>query len=406
MQPSPGTTEWNHSYYTGNLFSAPYSVQQLQNGMISTSVQPLAYTQEANGTASSGFVSSPPRSASSSQVPAGPTRNVTGEVMPLAEAVTQLSFFEFSQRLSYESPFHSWTLLCRRLHAVLPLRMCPRRRLISLFPRYLLTWQCRRLSTVSTPHLWTLPRRRSHTVLCLSTFLRTWVLAQLPRFLLMCLFRLLYAVLCYTMFPHNYRSRSSLLDVSSRTILQTAKTLIVSARHRYKTILVVSHHLDFLTLSRLALSPVPVLTATISSALWPHVPCCSHRRDSNSMPRLQVSLLTPTCALHMAHLKAAPLTTPATFSYLSHAHSPLLVPSMREHILWAQLLPAREVLVLHWREPTILPIQILVQGLALFLNHMPSFFLWSTLVNPNLKGTVVLIQLTVISCIINFVFPS
>ena len=47
-----------------------------------------------------------------------------------------------------------------------------------------------------------------------------------------------------------------------------------------------------------------------------------------------------------------------------------------------------------------------VQGLALFLNREPSFFLWSTLVNPNLMGTVVLIQPTVISCIINFVFPS
>ena len=97
MQPPPGTTEWNHSYFTGNSFSAPHSVQQLQNGMISMSVQPLAYTQEANGTASSGFVSSPllPRSAISSQVPAGPTRNVTGEIMPLAEVVTQLSFLEF-----------------------------------------------------------------------------------------------------------------------------------------------------------------------------------------------------------------------------------------------------------------------------------------------------------------------
>ena len=91
----------------------------------------------------------------------------------------------------------------------MPLRMCPRRRLISLSPRYLLTWQCRRLSRVFTPHLWTLPCRRSLTVFCLSTFLRRWVLAQLP-LLLMCLFRLLYAVLCYTMFPHNYRSRSSL----------------------------------------------------------------------------------------------------------------------------------------------------------------------------------------------------
>ena len=70
-----------------------------------------------------------------------------------------------------------------------------------------------------------------------------------------------------------------------------------------------------------------------------------------------------------------------------------------------QLLLVREVLVLLWREPTILLLQILVQGLALFLNRVPSFFLWSALVNPNLKGTVVLIQLTVISCIINSVFP-
>ena len=59
MQLPPGTTECNHSYYTGNSFSAPHSVQQLQNGTIATSVQPLAYTQEANGAASSGFVSSP-----------------------------------------------------------------------------------------------------------------------------------------------------------------------------------------------------------------------------------------------------------------------------------------------------------------------------------------------------------
>ena len=63
-------------------------------------MQPFAYTQEANSTASSGLVSSPllPRSAFSSQVPAGPTRNVTREVIPLAEAVTQLSLLEFLQR--------------------------------------------------------------------------------------------------------------------------------------------------------------------------------------------------------------------------------------------------------------------------------------------------------------------
>ena len=50
--------------------------------------------------------------------------------------------------------------------------------------------------------------------------------------------------------------------------------------------------------------------------------------------------------------------------------------------------------------------QILVQGLALFLNREPLFFLWSTLVNPNLTGTETMIQPTVISCIINIVFLS
>ena len=205
-------------------------------------------------------------------------------------------------RLSYQSPFHSWTPLCRRLHPVMPLRMRPHRRLISLSPRYLLTWQCRCLSTVSTPHLWTLPCRRSHTVLCLSTLLHRWVLAQLPRFLLTCLFRLLYAVLCYTMLPHNYRSRSSLLDVSSRTVLWTAKTLIVSARHQYKV----------------------------------HVPSCSHRQDSNSSLRLLILLLALTCTLHMAHLLSAISVMPRSL---------LFVPPKWEHILCAQLLPPREVLV-------------------------------------------------------------
>ena len=92
--------------------------------------------------------------------------------------------------------------------------------------------------------------------------------------------------------------------------------------------------------------------------------------------------------------------------FQSRSHSSLLVPSMSEHIMHVQLLLVRGVLVLLWQEPTILLIQILVQGLVLFLNRVPSFFHWSTLVNPNLKGTVVLIQLTVISCIIIPSFPS
>ena len=63
------------------------------------------------------------------------------------------------------------------------------------------------------------------------------------------------------------------------------------------------------------------------------------------------------------------------------------------------------MLVLFRREPTILLIQFLVQGLVLFLNRVPSFILWSTLVNRNLKDIVVLKRLTMISCIINSVFP-
>ena len=100
VQMPPGTTECNHSHYTGNPFSAPHFAQQLQNGTLATPAPPPASIQEVNGAASSGFVSSSllSRSAISSQVTAGPTSNGTGDVMPLAEAITQLSFLEFLQR--------------------------------------------------------------------------------------------------------------------------------------------------------------------------------------------------------------------------------------------------------------------------------------------------------------------
>ena len=64
------------------------------------------------------------------------------------------------------------------------------------------------------------------------------------------------------------------------------------------------------------------------------------------------------------------------------------------------------MLVPPWREPTILFLRIIVQEQVLSLNHEALFFLRSNLVNPNVKGTVMLIQLTAISCIINFVSPS
>ena len=120
-----------------------------------------------NGTTFSGSVSGPqfPHGLISSHVPAGPTRNVTGEAHSLSSYSAATSYLLLLSRLSYQSPLHAWTLLCRRLRPQLPLRMCPRRRLISLSPRYLLTWQSRRLSTVSTPHLWMLLCRRSHSAM-------------------------------------------------------------------------------------------------------------------------------------------------------------------------------------------------------------------------------------------------
>ena len=81
----------------------PHSLQQLQAGASSSSpVQTSASTQESNGTAPSSSVSCPQgtHSAISPQVLAGPTRNVTGDVMSatLAEDAPQLSCVEFLER--------------------------------------------------------------------------------------------------------------------------------------------------------------------------------------------------------------------------------------------------------------------------------------------------------------------
>ena len=151
----PGTTEGNHSYHSGNPFSAPHFAQQLQNGTLATPVRPPASIQEVNGAASSGFVSSSllSRSAISSQATAGPTNNGTGDVMPLAEAITRLSFLEFLQRcgVSIAPPQPSQppvpiSLLLDAAVQTTPLvtspRKCLRRRLINR-TRFRVTWQCR-----------------------------------------------------------------------------------------------------------------------------------------------------------------------------------------------------------------------------------------------------------------------
>ena len=102
-------------------------------------------------------------------------------------------------------------------------------------------------------------------------FPRRRVLGQFLRFLLTRLCRRLYAVFYLTILPHNYRSLSFSSVVSSLTILLTVK-----ARHRHYAVLAVPHRLNLLTLLRLAVSAVLVLTETVTCTLRPHVSCCSH----------------------------------------------------------------------------------------------------------------------------------
>ena len=114
------------------------------------------------------------------------------------------------------------------------------------------------------------------------------------------------------------------------------------------------------------------------------------------------------CALHMAYLLKRHLLRPRLRSAIS-AHAPTascLYHPCGNTSCAISYYRQEKCLYCLWREPTILSIQILVQGLALFLNREPSFFLWSTLVNPNLLGTVILVQPTVTLCTINFAFPS
>ena len=100
MQTPPGITEGNQSYYTGNSFSVPHSAQQSLHGTPANPEQLPASIQDVNAPASSGVTSSSllSRSAVSSQATVAPTRNGTGGVIPLAEAITQISFLEFLQR--------------------------------------------------------------------------------------------------------------------------------------------------------------------------------------------------------------------------------------------------------------------------------------------------------------------
>ena len=163
--------------------------------------------------------------------------------------------------------------------------------------------------------------------------------------------------------------------------------------HRHIATLVAPHRLNLLTLLRFAAKAAPAMPVTVSSTLLLHTSYQSHHRVSRSMP-VNMPHMVYLLKRHRCDL---------VYVQLSHSrsHSHMSVPPMWDQILCAELLPTREVQVPPLREPTILSVHL--HGLVLFLNHEPLFFLWSNLVNPNLTGSVTLIQLTAISCIINTV---
>ena len=366
-------------------------------------------------------------------------------------ALSQMTFWQLrSLRLPRSSlllPFWSVASLLTR----------PRRP--SYQPPHHLRMPIRRLSHTPLPFGTLLRNSRSGSSwlhLLLLTLAALHVLHQFPRYLLTRLCRRLYTAsqlpltLSHKTSLRNSRSRSSLSDASTRTIPRGAlappsshdvlcptcsrpvPSLLLDAAAQTPLYSVESHdastqlppsssgapspttletakprigtlqcwqRLTFtLILLRFAVPAEPATPATVRRTLRPHV--CHHSR-------LRVSSSLPASAPHVVYLLKRPgCDLVCIHPSQSRPHSHMSVPPQWEHIMRAQPLPAREVLVLPWRGPTILSIQILVQGMTLSLNGGSSFFLWSTLVNPNLKGTVVLMQPTVISCIINFVFPS
>ena len=215
----------------------------------------------------------------SSQVPAGPTRNVTGEVMPtsLAEAATQLSFLEFLQRCNL--------LIAPPQPPQLPVPISLLYAAVQTTPPSNASQDVSTQTSdqpVSSLSFDVAVQTPFHSVLILSLDAAVQTLphstasqdvstqmgarpvssfsldaaVQTP-------LRCSVSHDTSTQLPLTH-SRSSLLDVSSLTIL-----LIVSARHRHKATLVAPHRLHLLTLLRLAVSAVPALTETPRVLLQP-----------------------------------------------------------------------------------------------------------------------------------------
>ena len=401
MRPLNGTTELNHFYYACNSLSALHSSQQFHDDTVSTSVHPLVSTQETNGTTSSGFASGPQLSHDpiSSPVLAGSIRNVTGEAMPtsLAEAVTQLSFVEFLQRCNLLiAPFQP------------PQLPVP----ISLLDVAVQTASPCDASQNASTQTSDQPVSSLSFDVAVETSFHSVHTSSLDA--------------AVQTLPHSTLSQHVSTQMGSRpfsldVFVQTpTRSTVLPLTEFFIGCMFSNDPFDRQRSSSaqgdigsVSLPPLPdnATTCTLSSSSLDsddHVRTLAPRVLLQPPPGLEQYAPPPgldidahLCASHGIPVKAAPLRPRLRSAFSVTPHSLLLVRSIWEHIMRDQLLPAREVLVLFWREPAILSIQFLVQGLALFLNRVPSFVLGSTLVNPNLMGTVVLIQPTVISCIIN-----
>ena len=149
-------------------------------------------TRESHGAATSSSVSCHRLHTVPSvpQVQTGPTRTVTSDLLSatLAEAATQLSFAAFLERASlyvlsrrprYPTPHHLWMPPRRLFHTSLSLRTFLRRRLISLSPRYLLTF-----SFHMCPHRMILAALQTipHSTLSHDVCYARWVLDPAPRY--------------------------------------------------------------------------------------------------------------------------------------------------------------------------------------------------------------------------------
>ena len=192
--------------------------------------------------------------------------------------------------------------------------MCPRRHPISLAPSYLLTWQCRRLFTVSTPHLWTLPCRRSHMVLCLSTFLRRWGSRSASSFSL-------------DVFVQTPTRSTVLHDTSTQLPLTEFFIGCIFSNDPFDRQGSSSAQGDIGSVSLPPLPDIATTCTLSSSSLDSddHVGTSAPRVLLQPPPGLEQYAPPPglvidahLCASHGIPVKAGTTTTPATFSYLSH----------------------------------------------------------------------------------------